>query len=172
MTSAFTGRELPELLRSAAVPVWLPWPLPERWLVSGFAGAGDARGDTAGCAVALSGPNPFGGLAEMLIVAEEPGLGLGARFAGLPGPDPGGTFATGAPHAFAVVNKHEFPLWHVDAPHRAAFAGQVMGHWLWLVMWPDTAGLLLVEPLQLTDLREPGQHLDVPYGERSPLLPD
>lgn len=27
------------LLRGAAVPVWLPWPLPLGWLVTGFAGA-------------------------------------------------------------------------------------------------------------------------------------
>ena len=172
MTAEFTGGGLPELLRSAAVPVWLPWPLPEGWRVTGFAGARDDRTRTCGSAVALSGPNPFGAPAEMLIISEELGLGLGAKFAGLAGPDPGAGFATGSPHAFAHVSKHEFPLWHVDAPRRAAFAGEVLGHWLWLVLWPDTAGLLLAEPLALRDLRDGGPHLNLPYGERSPLLPD
>ena len=77
------------LLRGAAVPIWLPWPLPPGWLVTGFAGAGDERSGTRGCAVAVSGPNPVGGPGEMVLVSEELGVGLGARFAGLDGPDPG-----------------------------------------------------------------------------------
>jgi hypothetical protein len=172
VTTTFTGQELPSLLRNAAVPIWLPWPLPSGWLVTGFAGATDDLGETCGCAVALSGPNPFGGPGEMLIISEELGLGLGARFAGLPGPDPGGDVAASAPHAGVRFSNHEFPLWHVDAPHRAAYVGTVMGHWLWLVMFPDTAGLLMARPLVLRDLRDPGQELDLPYGQRSPLLPD
>jgi hypothetical protein len=153
------------------VEVWLPWPLPVGWLVTGFAGAGDERTGTRGCAVALSGPNPAGGPGEMLVISEELGIGLGARFAGLRGPDPGAEFATGPPTATARVGSHEFPLWHVDVPGRAAFAGEVMGNWLWFVLWPDTAGLLLIEPLPVRDLRDPGQDLDLPFGARSPKLP-
>ena len=115
------------LLRGARVPVWLPWPLPAGWLVTGFAG--------------------------------------------LPGPDPGAVFATGPPHALVRFRHHEFPLWHVDAPDRAAFAGEVLGNWLWVVLWPDTAGMLLVDPLPLRDLRDPGQDLDLPFGAASPQLP-
>jgi hypothetical protein len=171
MAYSASDEGLQGLLRAAAVPVWLPWPLPLGWLVTGFAGAGDERSGTRGCAVALSGPNPVGGLGEMLLVSEEPGVGLGARFAGLPGPDPGSDFAGEPPHAFVRFGKHEFPLWHVDAPERAAFAGEVMGNWLWLVLWPDTAGMLLVEPFELRDLRDPGQDLDLPFGAPSPRLP-
>jgi hypothetical protein len=158
-------------LRDAEVPVWLPWPLPLNWLVTGFATAGDERSGTCGCAVALSGPNPVGGLGEMLLISEEVGVGLGAWLAGLAGPDPGVDFAAKAPNAFVQFDNHDFPLWHVDAPRRAAFAGEVMGSWLWLVLWPDTAGTLLVEPLPLRDLRDPGQDLDLPFGARSPRLP-
>jgi hypothetical protein len=39
------------------------------------------------------------------------------------------------------------------------------------VLWPDTAGTLLVEPLALRDLRDPGQDLDLPFGAASPRLP-
>ena len=81
--SAQSQDGLDGLLRTAGVPVWLPWPLPAGWLVTGFAGAGDERTGTRACAVALSGPNPLGGPAEMLVVAEEPGIGLGAALAGL-----------------------------------------------------------------------------------------
>jgi hypothetical protein len=159
------------LLRTTGVPVWLPWPLPAGWLVTGFAGAGDERTGMRGCVVALSGPNPVGGPGDLLMVSEEPGVGLGARFAGLDSPDPGDGFATGQPHAFARFGHHEIPLWHVEAPQRAAFAGEVMGNWLWLVLWPDTAGVLLIEPMTLRDLRDPGQELDLPFGALSPRLP-
>jgi hypothetical protein len=159
------------LLRDARVPVWLPWPLPAGWLVTGFAGAGDDRSGTRACTVALSGPNPVGGPGEMLLVSEEPGVGLGARLSGLPGPDPGERFATGPPHALVRFGHHEFPLWHVDAPDRAVFAGEMLGNWLWVVLWPASAGVLLVESLSLRDLRDPGQDLDLPFGARSPRLP-
>lgn len=159
------------LLRGTRVPVWLPWPLPPGWLVTGFAGAGDERTGTQGCAVALSGPNPVGGPGEMMLISEGPCVGLGARFAGLAGPDPGAQFAAGAPDATVRYGHHELPLWHVDAPGRAAFAGEVMGTWLWLVLWPDTAGVMLVEPMQVRDLRDPGQNLDLPFGAPSPQLP-
>ena len=159
------------VLRGAEVPVWLPWPLPQGWLVTGFAAAGDDRTGTRGCSVALSGPNPMGGAADMMLISEEPGVGLGARFAGLDGPDPGDRLCNGQPAGVVEVAHHEFPLWHVDAKSCAAFAGEVAGNWLWLVMWPDTAGMLMVEPLELRDLRDPGQEMDLPFGARSPLLP-
>jgi hypothetical protein len=159
------------LLSGAFVPVWLPWPLPEGWLVTGIARAGDERSGVRGCAVALSGPNPVGGPGEMLLISEELGVGLGARFAGLDGPDPGSDMASGPPQAMVRFGHHEFPLWHVDAPERAVFVGEAMGCWLWLVLWPDTAGMLLVEPLDLQDLRDPGFDLDLPFGAPSPRLP-
>jgi hypothetical protein len=159
------------LLRAAVVPAWLPWPLPQGWLVTGFAAAGDERTGTLGCAVALSGPGPAPGPAEMVLVSERPRVGLGARMAGLDGPDPGGMFADGPPAAAVSYRRHELPLWHVDAPGRAAFAGEVMGTWLWLVLWPALAGLLLAQTLPVTDLRDPDQELDLPFGAPSPQLP-
>ncbi len=107
----------------------------------------------------------------MLVVSEEIGVGLGAYCAGLEGPDPGTGFATCVPQAHVGLDHHDFPLWHVDAPGRAAFAGEVMGGWLWIVLWPDTAGTLLVEPLTLRDLREVGHEFALPFGAPSPRLP-
>ncbi len=139
--------------------------------MTGFAAAGDERSGYRGCVVALTGPNPAGGPGEMLLISEEPGVGLGARFAGLTGPDPGREFAAGPPDASVEFDHHDFPLWHVEAPARAAFVGEILASWLWLVLWPDTAGMLLMEPLALRDLRDPGQDLDLPYGAKSPHLP-
>ena len=159
------------LTRNAVVPVMLPWPLPDGWLVTGFAAAGDERSGTRGSAVALSGPNPVGGPGELLLICEELGVGLGSWCAGLDGPDPGADFPGCSPQARVQFGNHEFPLWHVDAPGCAAFVGEVMGSWLWVVLWPDTAGTLLLEPMRLLDLRDPGQDLDLPFGARSPRLP-
>jgi hypothetical protein len=66
---------------------------------------------------------------------------------------------------------HEFPLWSVESPGAAVFAGEVLANWLWIILWPDTAGTLLLENLSLRDLRDPGQDLDVPFGALSPRLP-
>jgi hypothetical protein len=162
---------LDSLLKDARVPALVPWPLPQGWLVSGFTGAGDERTGIRGSAVALSGPNPLGGPADLLIVVEEPGVGLGAGLAGLPGPDPGDGFATGLPNASVKVANHDAPLWLVEADHKAVFAGEVAGSWVWLVLWPDTAGVLLIESLPLRDLRDPYQDLDLPFGALSPRLP-
>jgi len=162
---------LDALLGKAQVPALLPWPLPQGWLVSGFASAGDERTGARAAVVALSGPNPVGGPADLLVVAEEPGVGLGAGLAGLDGPDPGDGFASGQPHASTRVDGHDVPLWHVDAEDRAVFAGEVAAGWLWLLLWPDTAGVLLVEQLPMRDLRDRSQDLDPPFGAPSPRLP-
>lgn len=159
------------LVRQAEIPVWLLWPLPQGWLVTGFAGAGDERTGARASAVALSGPHPLGGPADLVIVAEEPGVGLGAGLAGLPGPDPGVGFASGQSHGTVRIGSHEAPLWVVESDHAAAFAGEVEGSWLWLLLWPDTAGVILVEPLTLRDLRDTEQELDVPFGALSTRLP-
>ena len=153
------------------VPVWLPWPLPTGWLVSGFTWAGDERTGARASVMALSGPNPLGGPADLLVIAEEPGVGLGAGLAGLPGPDPGDGFATKAPAATVKVGNHDAPLWLVESDGKAVFAGEVAANWVWLVLWPDTAGALLVEPLVLRDFRDSSQDLDPPFGALSQRLP-
>ena len=162
---------LDTLLKHTKVPVLLPWPLPQGWLVSGFTGAGDERSGMRASVVALSGPNPLGGPADLLIVAEEPGVGLGAGLAHLPGPDPGAGFATGQPNAIVEVANHDAPVWLVESDGAAVFAGEVAGTWLWVLLWPDTAGVMLLEPLPLRDLRDSSQDLDLPFGALSPRLP-
>ncbi|RST21580.1 hypothetical protein EF908_21320, partial [Streptomyces sp. WAC04770] len=77
------------VVHRSQVPVWMPWPLPVGWLFTGVASAGDDRSGGRATVVACSGPGPLGGMGEMLLVAEELGVGLGARYAGIDGPDPG-----------------------------------------------------------------------------------
>ena len=163
------------LLKLTRVPVWLPWPLPPGWFVSGMTYAGDERRGGRASAVACSGPAPFGGVGELLLVAEEPGVGLGAWFAGLDGTDPGPEVVTHRPGARLEAAGWPTQLWSIprdpDSPvDRAAWVGEAGGLWLWLVTWPETADLLLLDRLSLIDLREDGHALDLPYGAPSPRL--
>lgn len=167
----------PEVLRSAAqkaaVPLWLPWPLPRGWLVTGVVSAGDERTGARATAVVCSGPAPMGGVAELVVVSEEMGVGLGARFAGLEGPDAAlvpdrpvdaKIHAAGIPTAMWSLE----PGAAVDDP--AVYVGEALGHWLWAVLWPGTAAFLLIDDFVLTDLRDAGHELDVPCGALSPRL--
>ncbi|MEU5884884.1 DUF6758 family protein [Spirillospora sp. NPDC047279] len=170
---------LAAVLQDARVPVWTPWPLPLGWLVAGFVTVGDDRTGVRASAVALSGPGLLSGPADMVLIAEEPGVGLGAHYAGLMnGPDPGAGFDKGPPHAKVEVSGptatagHSVPMWAVPSAEtdRAVYVGEAMGSWLWAVLWPADAGVLMLERPQLLDLREPGMELDLPYGAFSPRL--
>jgi hypothetical protein len=156
------------------VPVWMPWPLPVGWLFTGVACAGDDRGGGRATAVACSGPGPLGGPGELVLVAEELGVGLGAGYAGLDAPDPGSRIRVDRPPDVKVLaGGHPTPLWHVSGvpDDRAVFAGEAQGLWLWAVVWPEHAGLLMYDEMVLTDLREAGAEVDLlPCGALSPRL--
>lgn len=165
---------LQHLLSIAQVPVWIPWPLPTGWVVTGFADAGDERSGALGAAVALSGPAPLGGVGELVIIAEDPGVGLGARLGGLPGPDPGDSFDAGAPDGKVRYDGHEIALWSVDAGKVCAvYAGEALAHWLWFVLSPADCGILMCEITAVRDLRDlhdGGVALEPPFGAPSPFL--
>lgn len=156
------------------VPVWLPWPLPVGWLYTGIAHAGDEASGTRATAVACSGPGPLGGCGDLVLVAEEPGVGLGARYAGIPGPDPGRSIDVHRPaDAKLLAAGHPTPMWLLPGTpeDRAVFAGEALGLWIWAVAWPESAGMLLYEELVLADLREVGAELElVPRGALSPRI--
>jgi hypothetical protein len=146
----------------ARVPAWVPDPMPPGWAVTGMAWGGEpgARAIVVACA----GPAPLGEPAEAVLVAEEPGTGLGCGYAGLPGVDPGDLI--GGPSTTAVrAAGQRAPLWTVPTPSedRAAFVGEAYGVWLWMVLWPSSAGWLLADDLGLLDLRE-RVYPDLPLG--------
>lgn len=166
----------PEVLRAAAtgsrVPLWVPWPLPRGWLVTGVAVAGDDRTGARATALACSGPAPLGGVAELVWVAEEMGVGLGTRFAGLAGPD-AGEVSDRAPDAKIHAAGIPTPLWSLATAsddERAVYVGEALGCWIWAVLWPGSAGFLLIDDFSLVDQRDAGHELDVPCGALSPRL--
>jgi len=180
------------------LPMWSPWPMLPGWTITGVGWVGDDRSGVRATVVACSGPCPVEhGPADILIIAEEPGVGLGPRFAGIPGPDPGpflervpavtehgwlgGTDGRRRPGATAGdadmagqakvrADGWPTPLWLVKSPEdRCAYAGEARGLWLYLISWPAVAGYVLAEDLLLHDLVEslPSQLL---YGAPAPNL--
>ena len=161
------------VVKRAKVPVWMPHGLSGGWLCSGFACAGDERDGARATVTSLSGPSPLGGAAEILLVAEEPGVGLGARLAGLPGPDPGAGFDAGPPDAKVEVAGHPTALWSLQPDCEcdcAIFVGEAKGQWLWALVWPAAAGVVMYDAVTLADLRDGFIEAEIAFGSLSPRL--
>jgi hypothetical protein len=143
--------------------------------VSGVQHAGDEHTGPVATVLACSGPNPLTVdvddlSADLLLVAEQPGVGLGAHLAGLDELDPGPRIATQAPSLKLVAAGHETPLWAVDVDGASAFVGEAAGVWLWAIAWPETASAVLLEQFELRDACDPDNLFDLPYGALSPRL--
>ena len=162
---------LDHVLERAKVPVWLPHPLSTGWVISGFAYAGDDREGARAVVSCLTGPSPLGGGSELVIVSEEPGVGLGARHAGLDGPDPGDGFGQGQPDAKVEAAGHPTALWSLPADGDCAvFVGEAKARWLWALVWPATAGVVMYDALSLADLRDGYIEAELAFGSLSPRL--
>ena len=158
-----------QLAGTSKVPLWSPWPLLHGWTLGGLGWCGDERRGASATLLALAGPSPLGGPADIVLVAEEPGIGMGAMMAGLGSVDPG-PLTHGAPEAKVLAHGHPTPLWRAEsAPDRVAFVGEALGVWLWAVLWPPAAELVLMEHVDLHDLRHDPH--DLPLGAPSPRLP-
>jgi hypothetical protein len=159
------------LVADAKVPVWVPRPLPVGWTVTGVGWAGDSRTRSRASLIALSGPSPAQhGAADLIIVAEEPGVGLGARFAGLAGPDPGDSPGR-APDVKIEAAGHPTPLWRTaQAEGRCTLVGEAKAQWLWTILWPEAAWRIL-DKIALHDLRDGGHpELELVFGAATPRL--
>jgi hypothetical protein len=149
----------------------MPHGLSGGWVCSGFGCAGDDRDGARATVTTMTGPGPLGGAAELLLGEEEPGVGLGARHAGLPGPDPGTGFDAGPPDAKVEVAGHPTALWSLPAPHDCAvFVGEAKGQWLWAIVWPAAAGVVMYDELTLADQRDGFIEAEVAFGSLSPRL--
>lgn len=162
---------LSRAVRDAAVPLWSALPLLAGWSATGLALVGDDRSGSRATAFALSGPSPLGGPADLVLVAEEPGVGLGARYAGVADLDVAAVLA-GPPEARVEAAGHPTALWRVSGTDdRVAFVGEALGVWLWAVLWPPAAELVLLEHVVLHDLRDDAHlGLDLPLGAPSTRL--
>lgn len=156
-------------------PTLVPWPLAPGWTITDFgcvAGDGkEARASMLSC----TGVTDPDGVVELTIISEEPGVGLGARCAGIDHSDPGAEVGEGPPHARVNIDGVTLPLWSVSTSHsdptfdRSVFAGEAHGRWLWLILRPASAALLLRDEWVLADVSGLGPELiDVPFGGSPP----
>ncbi len=163
------------LQHSGALPTLMPWPLIPGWTVTDFGCVASPGRDARATFVTCAGPTEPDGVVELTVVSEEPGVGLGARCAGVDHTDPGGEIGDGPPHAKVRIEGHPIPLWSVSTARsdtafdRSVFAGEALGRWLWLVLRPASAALLLQSEWILMDVATLGPELiDLPFGSTPP----
>ncbi len=65
---------------------------------------------------------------------------------------PGDGFDSGPAHAKLDAAGHPTPMWNVDiGSDNAVYVGEAKAAWMWAILWPSDAGVLLVENLGLED---------------------
>jgi hypothetical protein len=147
--------------RAGEFPTLLPWPMGPGWRISDFgvvAGPGGSPTATVAC---CSGMSELDGAVDVLLVSEEPGTGLGARVARLERSYPRGV-GDGPPVARVRLGRATVPLWTISTSaadgelDRTVLVGEAEGRWLWLVLYPASAVLLLRDDWILRDAAEAG----------------
>jgi hypothetical protein len=163
------------LLRAGSLPSFVPWPLAAGWAVTDFGCVARPGSEGQACYVTCVGPSELEGVVEVTVVTEEPGVGLGARCAGIVRTDPGAEIGDGPPPVKVRIDGHPISLWSVStsdadvAFDRSVLAGEAYGRWLWLVLRPASAALLLRDEWLLVDLAGLGPSLmDLPFGSTPP----
>ncbi|MGE5719482.1 MAG: DUF6758 family protein [Nocardioidaceae bacterium] len=161
--------------RCGASPTLVPWPLAPGWTITDFGCVAVPDEDARASMLSCSGVNDLDGVVELTVVSEEPGVGLGARCAGTDHTDPGAEIGDGPPHVKVRIDGVALPLWSVStsmsdpAFDRSVFAGEAHGRWLWLVLRPASAALLLRDEWILADVASLGPELvAVPFGGNPP----
>lgn len=159
---------LAQLARSSPVPFWLPWPMPATWLFTGLRLAGGGKQPVEAVVTGLTGRGLTTGPSDLLIVAEQPGTGLGATLAGTAEPDP--DLTSNAAATTIRAGGTLTPLWLLETTDRAAYVGEAAGQWLWLIAWPQEAWSVVDDDLQLVDVRAAPPLADLPTGALMPRL--
>ncbi len=153
-------------------PTYLPWPMSPGWSVTDFA---YVEGPLA-TLTCVSGTSELDGPVDAVVVAEEPGVGLGGRCAGLDRSDPGPAWGSGTPAVRVRIGSKSVGMWTVSVSEahgewdRSVFAGEAGGRWLWIVLRPASAMLLLRDEWILRDVSGVGPPLvEMPFdGPRPP----
>jgi len=168
--------EFTEHLRvSGDFPTYLPWPMSPGWAVTEFGVVTARSGRPMATITCCSGTSELDGPVDAFVVAEEAGVGLGARCAGLVGDDPGAELGEGPPPIKVRIGSQTTPLWTVSTSgthgefDRSVFAGEAAGRWLWLALRPASAMLLLRDDWILRDVSGVGVPLvEMPFGGPRP----
>jgi hypothetical protein len=172
------------------LPTYLPWPMSPGWSVTDFAVVSRSpRGaDARATMTCTSGTSALDGPVDVFVVTEESGTGLGARCAGTGHLDPGPEIGIGPPMVKVRIGSQSVPMWPVSTVtgdtarggsaggsagdpelDRSVVAGEALGRWLWIVMRPASAVLLLRDEWILRDVSGIGPPLvEMPFGGPAP----
>ncbi len=163
------------LASSRQFPTYLPWPMSPGWSVTDFATVADGEDRTRATLTCTSGTSELDGPVDVLVVAEEAGTGLGARCAGSRYDDPGSEIGHRPPTARIRIERQTVNLWDVSTSasdgefDRSVVAGEAAGRWLWIVLRPASALLLLRDDWILRDVSHVGPQLvELPFGAHRP----
>lgn len=159
-----------ELLELARMPVYLPWPLSPGWRVADFAVVPGRATVTM-----VVGESSVDGPVSAQLVAEEPGVGVGTRCSGTTDVEVLAQLGARGPATRLQVHGRSVPLWPVDGPETgdpltdARFVGEAAGRWLWLLIRPASAAMLLQDTWLLADATGFGpEALALPFGGDAP----
>lgn len=157
-------------------PTYLPWPMAAGWRVSDFGVVAGSSGRAVATVTCCTGATDPDGRVDVLVVAEEAGVGLGGRCAGLSSADPGDGFGQGPPTVRIRIGSQGVPLWPVSTStaagelDRSVVAGEAAGRWLWIVLLPASAVLLMRDEWIIRDVSGDGPHLvDLPIDGPAPV---
>ena len=163
------------LAASRQFPTYLPWPMSPGWAVTDFACVGNGTDQARATLTCTSGTSDLDGPVDVLVVAEEAGTGLGARCAGSRYDDPGAEIWYRPPTARVRIDGQSVYLWDVSTSasdrefDRSVVAGEAAGRWLWIVLRPASALLLLRDDWILRAVSHVGPQLVVlPFGAHRP----
>lgn len=162
------------LLRSKPFPTFLPWPLSPGWSVTDFAAVGRDEGVVA-TMTCVSGSSALDGPVDVHVISEEPGTGFAARVAGTGHADPGHEVGLGPSEVRVRLERQPVALWTVSTSaasgewDRSVLAGEAHGRWLWIVVRPAAAVLLLRDEWILRDVAEVGPVVvELPFSGPAP----
>lgn len=150
--------------RVDGIPTLAPWPMRPGWAISDFGSVTGEPGLTRATFLSCAGSTDADGVVEVTVVFEEPQVGLGARVAVIDQSDPG-TDVDGPPPVRISVQGREVALWSVSTSardvdfDRSVFAGEAQGRWVWLVLRPASAALMLTDGWEFEDLGSLGPAL-------------
>ncbi|WP_435743075.1 DUF6758 family protein [Nocardioides sp. SYSU DS0663] len=163
------------LQASRGFPTYLPWPMSPGWSVTDFGVVGSDPERARATMTCCSGTSELDGPVDVLVVVEEAGTGLGGRCAGTPYDDPGLDAVEGPPAVQVRTDGQAVRLWPVSTSaasgewDRSVVAGEAGGRWLWLVLRPASAMLLLRDDWLLRDVSALGPALvEMPFGGPRP----
>ena len=158
-------------------PTYLPWPMAPGWAVSDFAVVTEPSGAPVATLTGVTGTSELDGPVDVLLVAEEAGIGLGARCAGVRGSALGHELGEQQPVVRVRIGSLTTSLWSVSTSDavdtgeldRTVLAGEAAGRWLWVVLRPASAVLLMRDDWILREVSGGGPLLvEMPFAGPGP----